>query len=253
MQESEQHRAGRVSRVKNKAAAEIQITAEQLLREASERSDLAPKPIRQKITDVEESGELKQAKRKGFEDAIRRNRTSIGTWLKYAGWEEQMREFARARSIYERVLEIEPRNVVIWLKYAEMEMKNRNVDLARNVWNRAVTLLPYVEQFWYKYAYFEEMLGNVVGARQIFERWMEWEPKEAVWSSYVKLERRYKEYDRVRHIFERLVYLYPISKNWIKYAKFEEEVHELGKSLFRHTHARTHASMHVLYCIVLYC
>lgn len=221
----------KVSSVKNKAPAEVQITAEQLLREASEKSKESSffRP-RQKVTDAEEAAELRQIKRKGFEDALRRNRSSIGTWLKYASYEEQLREYARARSLYERALEVDPRNIVIWLKYAEMEMKHRNINHARNIWNRAVTLLPFVEQFWYKYAYFEEMLGNISGARQIFERWMEWQPKEMIWSSYIKMESRYKEYDNVRTIFERMVKLYPTSKNWIKYAKFEDQLHEVGKS-----------------------
>lgn len=29
----------------------------------------------------------------------------------------------RARSIYERALDVDHRNITIWLKYAEMEMK----------------------------------------------------------------------------------------------------------------------------------
>ena len=31
--------------------------------------------------------------------------------------------FFRARSIYERALDVDHRNITIWLKYAEMEMK----------------------------------------------------------------------------------------------------------------------------------
>lgn len=57
--------------------------------------------------------------------------------------------FSRARSIYERALDVDYRNVTLWLKYAEMEMKNRQVNHARNIWDRAVTTLPRVNQFWY--------------------------------------------------------------------------------------------------------
>lgn len=57
--------------------------------------------------------------------------------------------FSRARSIYERALDVDYRNVTLWLKYAEMEMKNRQVNHARNIWDRAITTLPRVNQFWY--------------------------------------------------------------------------------------------------------
>lgn len=56
---------------------------------------------------------------------------------------------SRARSIYERALDVEHRNITLWLKYAEVEMKNRQVNHARNIWDRAITILPRVSQFWW--------------------------------------------------------------------------------------------------------
>lgn len=53
------------TQVKNKAPAEVQITAEQLLREAKERElELLPPPPKQKITDEEELNDYKLKKRK---------------------------------------------------------------------------------------------------------------------------------------------------------------------------------------------
>ncbi len=143
----------------------------------------------------------------------------------------------RARSIYERALDVDHRNIALWLKYAEMEMKSRQVNHARNIWDRAITILPRVNQFWYassywsfrhsdkdtmfffswfiflciclctryKYTYMEEMLGNVAGCRQAFERWMEWEPEEQAWHSYINFELRYKEVDKSRSIYEKYI------------------------------------------------
>uniref|UniRef100_A0A8D0D469 Crooked neck pre-mRNA splicing factor 1 n=1 Tax=Sander lucioperca TaxID=283035 RepID=A0A8D0D469_SANLU len=211
-----------VFQVKNKAPAEVQITAEQLLREAKERElELLPPPPKQKITDEEELNDYKLRKRKGFEDNIRKNRTVISNWIKYAQWEESLKEIQRARSIYERALDVDHRNITLWLKYAEMEMKSRQVNHARNIWDRAITILPRVNQFWYKYTYMEEMLGNVAGCRQAFERWMEWEPDEQAWHSYINFELRYKEVDKARTIYERYILSGGV-KNWIKYARFEE-------------------------------
>ncbi|XP_041109699.1 crooked neck-like protein 1 [Polyodon spathula] len=217
-------RIPKVAKVKNKAPAEVQITAEQLLREAKERElELLPPPPKQKITDEEELNDYKLKKRKGFEDNIRKNRTVISNWIKYAQWEESLKEVQRARSIYERALDVDHRNIALWLKYAEMEMKNRQVNHARNIWDRAITILPRVNQFWYKYTYMEEMLGNIAGCRLVFERWMEWQPEEQAWHSYINFELRYKEVEKARAIYERFVIVHPDVKNWIKYARFEEK------------------------------
>lgn len=212
-----------MARVKNKQPAPVQITAEQILREAKERQEEDPKPPKQKITDPDELAEYRTRKRKEFEDGIRRNRNAIPLWIKYAMWEETQLEFDRARSVWERALEIDHRNTTIWLKYAEMEMRHRNVNRARNIWDRAVAILPRVDQFWYKYAYMEEMLGNVAGARQIFDRWMQWEPEDNAWTSYIKMEMRYNETERARGVFERFVQLAPKVSTWMKFAKFESK------------------------------
>ena len=212
------------AQVKNKNAAAIQITAEQILRESKERQEAPMNQIEQKITDEEELAEYQQQKRLGYENDVRRNRTAIGAWLKYAKWEEGQGQMERARSIFERALEHEHRNQTLWLKYAEFEMKNKNINRARNVYDRVVALLPKVDMFWYKYTYMEELLDNPAGARQVFERWMKWEPTEEGWMAYVKFEMRYKEVDRARDIFKRFVTCYPQPKNWIKWAKFEENL-----------------------------
>lgn len=57
--------AAHLFQVKNKAPAEVQITAEQLLREAKERElELLPPPPKQKITDKDELNDYKLRKRK---------------------------------------------------------------------------------------------------------------------------------------------------------------------------------------------
>ncbi|CAB4020502.1 Crooked neck 1, partial [Paramuricea clavata] len=224
-------RVPKVAKVKNKAAAPVQITAEQLLREAKERQlEVVAPPPKQKISDPDELKEYKLRKRKAFEDSIRKNRSLMPNWIKYAQFEESQNEIDRSRSVYERGIDVDHRCIPIWLKYAEMEMKHRQVNHARNIWDRAVTILPRCNQFWYKYTYMEEMLGNIAGARQVFERWMEWEPEEQAWHSYINLELRFKEFERARSIYERFVYVHPEVKNWIKYAKFEEKHGNIVKS-----------------------
>ncbi|KAF2995819.1 NineTeen Complex (NTC) component [Curvularia kusanoi] len=210
-------------RVKNKAAAPIQISAEQLLREAVDRQDDKLKAPTQRFADMEELHEFQGRKRKEFEDYVRRNRINMNNWMRYAAWELEQKEFRRARSIFERALDVDSTSVALWLRYIESEMKHRNINHARNLLDRAVTLLPRIDKLWYKYVYMEETLGNIDGARSVFERWMSWEPDESAWSSYIKLEKRHGEFERARAIFERFTVVHPEPKNWIKWAKFEEE------------------------------
>lgn len=210
-------------RVKNKAAAPVQISAEQLLREAVDRQEVQIQAPTQRFADLEELHEYQGRKRKEFEDYVRRNRVKLTNWLQYAQWELEQKEFARARSVFERCLDVHPNDIQVWMRYIEAEMKSRNINHARNLLDRAVARLPRVDKIWYKYAYMEEMLGNIPGTRQVFDRWMQWQPSEAAWSSYIKLEKRYGEYDRARDIFQSFTMVHPEPRNWIKWAKFEEE------------------------------
>lgn len=210
-------------RVKNKAAAPIQISAEQLLREAVDRQEVALQAPTQRFADLEELHEYQGRKRREFEDYVRRARISLPNWLRYATWELENKEFARARSIFERALDVHPNNVQLWIRYIEAEIKSRNINHARNLLDRAVARLPRVDKLWYKYLYVEEMLGNIPGTRQVFDRWIKWEPDEAAWSAYIRLEKRYGEFDRARDIFRTFTVVHPEPRNWIKWAKFEEE------------------------------
>lgn len=214
---------GRVETPKNKMAATVQITAEQILRESHEHKELAFKPPKQKITSVQELEDYRMRKRKEFEDNLRRQQMNMGAWIKYATWEASQQQFERARSVFLRAIDVDYRNHALWLKWADMEMSNRFINSARNVWDQAVSKLPRVDQFWYKYAYMEEMLQNVSGARQIFERWMQWQPDKNGWTSYIKFEMRHKNPDRARHIFERFLLVHNEVDTYLKFAKFEEK------------------------------
>lgn len=65
--------------MKNKAPAEVQITAEQLLREAKERElELLPPPPKQKITDKEELNDYKLKKRKVRARSLHTGKPTLG-------------------------------------------------------------------------------------------------------------------------------------------------------------------------------
>ncbi|KAM1223787.1 hypothetical protein FF1_042668 [Malus domestica] len=200
----------RAKRVKNKAPAPVQITAEQLLREAREGQEGEIRPPQQQINDATELADFRLRMRKGFEDQTRRQKRNARVWIKYARWEESQKELDRARSVWERLLEVDYRNHTVWVEYAGMEMKNKMINHARNVWERAVQLLPRVDQLWYKYIHMEEMIGNAARAREIFRRWMDWNPDQQGWIEFIEFELRYNEVDHARAIFEQFVQCHPV-------------------------------------------
>jgi crooked neck len=82
-------------RVKNKAAAAVQISAEQLLREAVSHQETQLRAPTTRFADLEELHEYQGRKRKEFEDYLRRNRQNVNNFTRYASWELEQREFAR--------------------------------------------------------------------------------------------------------------------------------------------------------------
>ena len=81
-------------------------------------------PLNKKISDPDELADYQYKKRKTFEDALRRNRNVITNWIKYAQWEESQKEIQRARSVFERALDVDHRNITLWLKVIHFHLCN---------------------------------------------------------------------------------------------------------------------------------
>mmetsp|Transcript_36724 Transcript_36724/g.59338 ORF Transcript_36724/g.59338 Transcript_36724/m.59338 type:complete len:566 (-) Transcript_36724:1613-3310(-) len=219
--------------VKNRAPADVQVTAEQLVRTAREsqiddEERISKLKISTRITDEEELKMHQGEKRREFEDKLRHTMVNVGAYIRYAKWEESQMEFRRVRNVYERALETSPREYRVWIKYAEFEMRHKFVNHARNILDRAVAILPRVNPLWYKYVYFEQALGEVEKARLLFERWTRWEPAEQVWSSYINFEVKNGEIVKARDVYERMCGCFPVVKSYVKYAHWEEKSGQLS-------------------------
>jgi hypothetical protein len=70
----------------------IQISAEQLLREAVDRQEPGLQAPTQRFADLEELHEFQGRKRREYEDYVRRNRLNMSNWTKYAQWELEQKE-----------------------------------------------------------------------------------------------------------------------------------------------------------------
>lgn len=208
--------------VKNRAPAPIQISAEQILREAADRREKHRLDPIVKVHDAEEYQAHLRDRRKHFEDNIRYRREDMGNWVKYARFEEDNKMFERARSVFERALEVDHRSAELWLRYAEFEMRNEFVNRARNLLDRAVQILPRVDFLWYKYVYMEEMVGDAPKCRAVFERWMHWAPDDNAWLAYARFETRGAHHDRAEQIMRRYVNQYPAARAFLRFAKWAE-------------------------------
>ena len=209
--------------VKNRAPAAIQISAEQIVREAADRQTeiTTVEPVVQ-VHDRDEYLDHLASRRKQFEDNIRYRREHIGNWVKYAKFEEENKELERARSVFERALEVEHRSAQLYLRYAELELRNECLNHARNLLDRAVQLLPRVDFLWYKYVWMEEMAGDIPKCRAVFQRWMEWKPNQNAWWAFAKFEQRHGTSTGAAQVLETYCQHHPTAKAYEKYAKFVE-------------------------------
>lgn len=197
--------AGRGSKVKNKDIAPIQISAEQLIKESTSSADPlrtteeARRKLRAKVDKASGTEEALQRNREFFENKIRRERHQLGVWVRYALWEESQggpESGPRARSIFERSLDVSPYHAPLWIAYADFELRGKRLNLARNIMDRSVTLLPRLDKLWYKYLLVEEACSSDISLqRLIWERWMRWEPDVQPMLSYIAWENRHKNDD----------------------------------------------------------
>ncbi|KAK6202767.1 cell cycle control protein [Scheffersomyces amazonensis] len=204
-----------------------QVTSEKILKDAF---DIREKPLErpaQSIQDLDELRSFQLKKRKEYEQQLNKNRLNFGQWIRYAKWElNHNRDFPRARSIFERALDVNVQHIPFWIQYIQLELSHKNINHARNLLDRATTTLPRVNKFWFLYVQTEETLKNYKMVRILFERWLEWHPDSSAWDAYIGFERRYDEFDNARNIFSRYVIEHPGSDTWLKWIEFE--IHEVS-------------------------
>ena len=118
------------------------------MREAKERQEDDFKPPQRTIADAEELAEYRLQKRKEFEDLIRRVYWNESVWVKYARWEESQKDFARARSVWERALDHNYRSPRCGSECGDGD-DNTGCQPARKRVGHGGDPPPRVDQFWY--------------------------------------------------------------------------------------------------------
>ena len=217
--------------IHNRNKSSIQITAEQLILESVSRMKDRPKLPGLDRDTVMETEDLRFKRRQAWELNVGRNLCSYQTFIRYARWEEDVGDYDRSRSVFERALEFSRfREPDVWNCYIDMELRHKNINRARNLLERAVTILPRYDQFWLRYVELEEKVGNIEGCRHIFQRWISWEPPAHAFLVFAEFESRVKELNKARSVFERLILVHPYSSSYIQYADFEINLRQPGRA-----------------------
>ncbi|EHK96320.1 putative Pre-mRNA-splicing factor clf1 [Glarea lozoyensis 74030] len=191
-------------RVKNKAASAIQISAEQLLREAVDRQEPGLQAPTQRFADLEELHEFQGRKRKEFEAYVQRNRINMNNWMRYAQWELEQKEFKRTRQVFERWMAWEP-DEAAWSSYIKLEKRYGEFQRARDIFQRFTMVHPEPRN-WIKWARFEEEYGTTDLVREVFGNAIEALGDdfmdERLFIAYARYEAKLKEYERARAIYK---------------------------------------------------
>lgn len=111
----------------------------------------------------------------------------------YIALEQQLFEFLRCRTLYEKQIEWNASNSQSWIQYAELERGLDDTERARAIYE----------------------LG--IGQTTL-------DMPELVWKAYIDFEEYEGEYERVRALYERLLAKTDHVKVWINYARFEINV-----------------------------
>lgn len=174
--------------------------------------------------DLEEFRSWQLVKRREFEQQLNKNRLNFGQWLRYARWEaNECHDLARARSVYERALDVDVAYVPFWVQYIRFELAHKAVSHARNLLDRATSVLPYVAKLWFLAVQTEEALKNYAKVKLTFERWLEWRPEPVAWDAYVSFATRHGDTELARQIYLRYVDQHPTTDTWLKWAALERD------------------------------
>ena len=103
---------------------------------------------------------------------------------------EQLREFDRVRTIYEKYIEWDPTNSSAWIKFAELESQLEDFQRTRGIFELGISQpsLSMPELLWKAYIDFETEEGERQKARSLYERLIKLSGHVKVWISYALFE-----------------------------------------------------------------
>ncbi|KAG6900743.1 hypothetical protein C0995_003342 [Termitomyces sp. Mi166 len=102
----------------------------------------------------------------------------------------QLREFDRARTLYEKYIELDPANSPAWIKFAELESQLQDFDRTRAIFELGISQpsLSMPELLWKAYIDFEIEEGERETARSLYERLVTLSGHVKVWIAFALFE-----------------------------------------------------------------
>ncbi|PNX88466.1 crooked neck 1-like protein [Trifolium pratense] len=253
--------------VKNKTAAPIQITAEQIIGEARQlrlqKHKITVPNLRLQKRDDEDlyrrylafqkqfgdknaiDYAISWRKRFEYEDQVKKNPFNYDSWFDYTRLEESVGNTERIREIYKRaVVNVPPaeekrywqRYIYLWINYALFEeIDAGDIERTRNVYKECLNLIPHhkftFSKIWLLAAQFEIRQSNLKGARRILGNAIGKAPKDKIFKKYIEMELQLGNVDRCRRLYEKYLEWSPQKcYAWIEYAELERSLSETWRA-----------------------
>ncbi|KAI6653773.1 Crooked neck-like protein 1 [Oopsacas minuta] len=149
-------------------------------------------------------------------------------WIMYSHFEVRQLELTQARKILGNAIGMCPKTK-LYRGYIELELELREFGRARILYEKFLEFNPSNCTTWIKYAELESILGDVDRTRAIFELATEYpsmDIPEILWKAYIDFEVELEDWERVRALYERLLDKTKHIKVWLSYARFEASIEE---------------------------
>mmetsp|Transcript_55983 Transcript_55983/g.133393 ORF Transcript_55983/g.133393 Transcript_55983/m.133393 type:complete len:671 (-) Transcript_55983:41-2053(-) len=156
-------------------------------------------------------------------------------WIQYVKFEERCNQIEKGRMVMERYVNCQPTQQA-FLRLCKFEEKHKNAARARSGFEKAIELLTgeLDEQFYIKFAQFEQRQQEMDRAQAIYKLALDVLPKGAsdeLYRAYVSFEKQHGDRDAIEEVVlnkRRFMYEDVLGKNprnydtWFDYTKLEE-------------------------------
>ena len=172
----------------------------------------------------------------------------VKNWIRYARFEEQNGYISNARNVFERAVEYfgeDHMDERLFTAFAKFEENCREYERARTIYKYALDLIPKkeAEDLFKAYTHFEKRFGDRAGIEDVIISKRKFQYEEEVkansmnydaWFDYIRLVEAENMQEDVREVYERAISNVPPSQEkrfwrryiylWIYYALYEELV-----------------------------
>ena len=157
-------------------------------------------------------------------------------WILYAHFQVRQMNLPKARKILGQAIAKCPKKKV-FEAYVEIENTITDFDRCRKIYEKWIQLKPKDSEAWISFANFEASLEEYERVRFIYKLAVDndLDYAENVWKSYIDFEINLQEFNRARILFRSLLEKTNHVKVWVGFAKFElenAESYENARNIF---------------------